>query len=141
MPHKDPAKHSKYVKQWLFDPEHPERLEHKRQRERERYQQNRDKRRAQVSEYYKNNKELVKAREARYRAESAVIIAEARDVPCADCGHKFPPICMQFHHLDPSTKTGDVRSMGHPTRVKREIEKCIVICANCHCIRHGEENA
>lgn len=127
------------MREWYA--KNPEALEEKRRLDRERYERNREKVLEGRKVYYQNNKEMVKERQARYRAEAAVIIFEARRQPCADCGGEFPPACMQFHHLDPSIKTNNVRAMGHPTRVRREIAKCIVICANCHCIRHGAEDA
>jgi hypothetical protein len=112
--------------------------EAKRAKDQAYYERTREERLAYQREYYRNNKAKVTEREARYRREAAEIIAEARKQPCADCGGTFPPSCMQFHHVDPTTKEGDVRAMGHPTRVKREMAKCVVICANCHCIRHGD---
>jgi hypothetical protein len=41
---------------------------------------------------------------------------------------------LDFHHVDPSTKEFDF-TKGQTysyERQKREAEKCILICANCH---------
>jgi hypothetical protein len=58
---------------------------------------------------------------------------------CADCGERHPAT-LQFHHLNSVDKTftiGDAVNRGFSLdRIKREIEKCIVLCANCHAIRH-----
>ncbi|MBV9232144.1 MAG: hypothetical protein JOZ18_22730 [Chloroflexi bacterium] len=58
---------------------------------------------------------------------------------CADCGERHPAT-LHFHHLNSEDKLFDISeavnkgfSMG---KVKKEIEKCIVLCANCHAIRH-----
>lgn len=136
MPHIDPQKHAEYTRKWLNDPDHPERLEKKKARDKEYYNQNKEKIKTRSKEYYQENRDKVLAREANRREEAKKIIAKARDAPCEDCGIKYPPCVMQFHHLDPSTKKGDVGSTGSPTTAQKEIEKCVVICANCHCIRH-----
>lgn len=57
---------------------------------------------------------------------------------CADCGGRFPACCMDFDHK-PGTKHNEVgtliaRSSEWKT-IQREIEKCDVVCANCHRIR------
>lgn len=64
--------------------------------------------------------------------------------PCS-CG-EGRTICLDFHHKDPSDKLFGINSAGHIglERLKAEIEKCIVICANCHRVLHElerEENA
>lgn len=45
------------------------------------------------------------------------------------------PICLDFHHLDSTTKEGDVSIFAsHKAKEKtiNEINKCLVVCANCH---------
>lgn len=58
---------------------------------------------------------------------------------CADCGEQHPAT-LQFHHLNSEDKTftiGDAVNRGFSLdRIKKEISKCIVLCANCHAIRH-----
>ena len=63
---------------------------------------------------------------------------------CADCGMLFkdvPWLC-DFHHLDPTIKDRDVRSISYlvqlnsKEKLKLELEKCIPLCANCHRTRH-----
>lgn len=62
---------------------------------------------------------------------------------CARCGFKIPA-ALQFHHVDPSTKICDVSSIRRSsykiweTKIKPEIRKCIVLCANCHAIETKE---
>jgi hypothetical protein len=47
---------------------------------------------------------------------------------------------LQFHHLNSEDKAFNisdaVRNAVSLDRIKEEIEKCIVLCANCHAIRH-----
>lgn len=63
------------------------------------------------------------------------MIAKLKAYPCMDCGNKFPPECMDFDHLGNKYKTiGQLRSHAWET-VLKEIEKCDLICSNCHRIR------
>lgn len=61
---------------------------------------------------------------------------------CRDCNMSFPDCVYQFHHLDPSQK--DVNPSKALTwkaeRMWVELNKCVMLCANCHLIRHyGKE--
>lgn len=43
--------------------------------------------------------------------------------------------CLDFHHLDSNLKEGNIATMVHASQVKKvreEIKKCAVVCANCH---------
>ena len=54
---------------------------------------------------------------------------------CATCD-ETDPVCLEFHHLDPSVKEidpSDMISSGWSwSRMLKEIDKCIVLCSNCH---------
>jgi hypothetical protein len=91
------------------------------------------------NEWYRNNRQRAIDRVKGYREEIKKIAAEARNQPCMDCGLKYPACCMQFHHRDPSTKKGEVANRGSVGSALKELAKCDVICANCHCIRHDKE--
>lgn len=58
---------------------------------------------------------------------------------CADCGQRHPAT-LQFHHLNSEDKMFNVadavRNGISLDTIKKEIKKCIVLCANCHAIRH-----
>lgn len=59
--------------------------------------------------------------------------------PCTDCGMTFHPAAMQFDHTSSEDKRNNVAnlvSMGLGKKtVLAEIEKCDLVCANCHAIR------
>ncbi len=59
---------------------------------------------------------------------------------CKECGEKDPRT-LDFHHRDPNEKSFNLSSFAsHSIRqLKAEIEKCDVLCANCHRIHHYEE--
>jgi len=60
---------------------------------------------------------------------------------CIKCGYNKYTEVLEFHHRDPSKKDFNVSSKGHCRswqRVKQEIEKCDLLCANCHRELHVE---
>ena len=67
-------------------------------------------------------------------------INELKDVPCSDCGHRYPPYIMQFHHLDPSQKKSLISQCSSVKVLIEEASKCIVLCSNCHLEREWGEN-
>jgi hypothetical protein len=130
---------AKAMREYLNDPDHPERLEKKKRRDREYYLKNREKKLADVKEWYEDNKESVSKRMKGYRAEIREMVRVAKAVPCADCGNSFPQAAMEFHHLDPSQKSGEVCNQSTPNAAQKEMDKCIVVCANCHRIREAAD--
>ena len=58
---------------------------------------------------------------------------------CNDCGESFPDCVYDFHHTQ-DDKEGCVGNMTHNCRpwdvIKEEVDKCVMLCANCHRIRH-----
>lgn len=53
---------------------------------------------------------------------------------CVICGESHP-ICLEFHHIDPGTKDGNVSKFLHSKSIKKsiaEINKCVILCSNCH---------
>jgi len=82
-----------------------------------------------------------------YRQRNREFIRSYKDRPCADCGGTFPSCCMDFHHIDEETKDVAAKRNGSAmtailcrrskARILEELEKCVVLCANCHRIRHN----
>jgi hypothetical protein len=62
---------------------------------------------------------------------------DMKSVPCADCDQTFPPICMDFDHIE--EKSFDIAYAVVTSRrwsdILEEVEKCELVCANCHRIR------
>ena len=59
---------------------------------------------------------------------------------CADCSmpcDEYTHVCFAFDHLDPTTKSfGLSRAHNHTyEQIDREIDKCELVCHNCHAIR------
>jgi len=56
---------------------------------------------------------------------------------CVCCGYKENPYALDFDHLDPASKIDGVARMStrNIEKIKEEILKCQVLCANCHRIK------
>lgn len=63
-------------------------------------------------------------------------VRELKSVPCADCCQSYPYYVMQFDHLGEKLFAIGRRSSSMAYhKVLDEIEKCEVVCSNCHAIR------
>lgn len=58
-----------------------------------------------------------------------------KEKPCSDCGNVFPPYCMDFDHLRDKEFVISNNANTGLARLQAEIDKCDVVCANCHRIR------
>ena len=61
---------------------------------------------------------------------------------CSNCEENHPA-ALDFHHIDSSKKTVEVSTAAYLgwgiNRIKKEISKCVVLCANCHRKLHASE--
>jgi hypothetical protein len=103
-------------------------------------------------DHYHNNKGKYAKQHRDYKRRSIDFVIEYKksdDVKCEVCGEERWP-CLDFHHIYPQhkAKRGDgttttisrmARSGCSIARLKEEIAKCRVLCANCHRIEHCEE--
>ncbi len=71
----------------------------------------------------------------KYKKECLSLIKKEKEKGCFICKESEHCV-LDFHHLDPSTKEqniADYASKGYsPKRIALEIEKCIILCSNCH---------
>jgi hypothetical protein len=95
---------------------------------------------AKSRERYANNREhhkaVIKKRTIRYRAESKEWIRSLKEEnPCVDCGTSYPWYVMDFDHVR-GKKSGNISHMVARLNAKQkildEIEKCEIVCSNCH---------
>jgi hypothetical protein len=65
-------------------------------------------------------------------------VDEMKSVPCMDCGGSFPPWVMDFDHVR-GEKIGNVSALLNNgcgwEKIKQEIDKCDIVCSNCHRMR------
>lgn len=90
-----------------------------------------------VREYRKNNPGKVKAWKSATRQRRTELAKELKNKPCVDCGGIFHFAAMDFDHVKPRGyhhRRGSL--LGRPKEViLQEIEKCDLVCANCHRVR------
>lgn len=57
---------------------------------------------------------------------------------CESCGGVFPLCVYDLHHINPEDKlAGGSRFLNwNWDRLKEELDKCSLLCANCHRIEH-----
>lgn len=97
------------------------------------------KRKAWQKQYNEKTKERKREwnREA-YDRRRAIVDA-FKSAPCMDCGKTYPPCVMDFDHVR-GNKIGNIATMIRQSIdvVIEEIEKCDIVCSNCHRIRTHE---
>lgn len=69
------------------------------------------------------------------KAKTKKLIADARSVGCLICG-ETDQVVLDFHHRGNVKKDDHVMRMAGRRisieRVRAELDKCVVLCANCH---------
>jgi hypothetical protein len=54
---------------------------------------------------------------------------------CKMCGYNKSLKALEFHHKDPAQKDFQIsnrRSTAFGEKLKKELDKCMLLCANCH---------
>lgn len=73
------------------------------------------------------------------------IVREAKHRPCADCDQRYPYYVMQFDHLGEEEKEDRISALAWvpvgEARLRAEMAKCEVVCANCHAERTHQRRA
>jgi hypothetical protein len=81
-------------------------------------------------------------RDARRKLKQSTIDALKALFTCQRCGESNP-ICLDFHHSDPSQKDETISTLVYHQRsldvIIAEAKKCQVLCANCHRLVHAAE--
>jgi transposase-like protein len=70
----------------------------------------------------------------RRRRVKDTLVAEAGGA-CAVCGYSRCVGALQFHHVDPTTKSFSLAQQGNTRgidQMREEAHKCVLLCANCH---------
>ena len=71
----------------------------------------------------------------KWRRETKLKAVEYKGGQCHICGYNQCIEALEFHHRDPNEKdfhlaqSGNCRSWG---AIKLELDKCVLLCANCH---------
>ncbi len=90
-------------------------------RERERYKNDADRRAGIIN------------RDAKYKSRNNEYLCQIKAQGCAKCGDKRIYV-LDFHHLDKSQKEDNINNLRTCSleTLQKEVEKCVVLCSNCH---------
>lgn len=83
-------------------------------------------------------REATKQRNKGFSQRRRAMVAALKDVPCTDCGLRYPSYVMHFDHVKEGKVLNIANSLmilGRLDRLLDEIAKCEVVCANCHAER------
>lgn len=92
-----------------------------------------DNKRVILSKVEKNKKSVTRVTERRRKIKLLAI--EYKGGCCVKCGYNKCIAALEFHHLDPKEKDFSLGNKGNCIgwdKVKIELDKCILVCANCH---------
>ena len=102
------------------------------------------KRELPVSQYYSrgNGKLRSECKEchkgyvkSKYQERKGAIGEVKASIGCAKCGD-IRSYVLDFHHRDPSIKDANIARMTSNKNkledIQKEIDKCVVLCSNCH---------
>lgn len=96
------------------------------------------------SDFYKSSKTssyckkcIVKSNSERQKKTKQLAV-NYKGGKCSNCGYSKCIAALEFHHVDPNTKDKDYfNSRGGLTdALKIELDKCVLLCANCHREEH-----
>jgi len=102
-----------------------------------------------VSEYYTNSKGaprsyckacdngLTLVRQRNRKKE----FVELKGGKCERCGYNRCLGALEFHHMDPSKKEFQISKNRSLESMQEELDKCILLCANCHKEEHTSKEA
>lgn len=89
---------------------------------------------------YADRAEYLRKAVSERRKKLREMAREYKGGKCMICGYKRYLGALDFHHLNPKEKDFGLSVKGLTRsweKIKQEIDKCILICANCHREIHG----
>ena len=98
-----------------------------------------------LKQHYKDNKQYYSDKSKNYKTKSKEFIWEIKcNSKCVVCGYNNPA-SLDFHHRDPKVKEINIsyicRYGWSEERILKEIDKCDILCSNCHREFHHKEGS
>ena len=72
---------------------------------------------------------------AHYDRNKEILDKTKEGKSCAKCGYNRCAEALEYHHTDPNSKIDTVARLATHSNIEAalaEIEKCSILCANCH---------
>ena len=95
---------------------------------------------AKETRTYKDRAQYLIAAVSKRRKKIKLLAIEYKGGKCLICGYNKYVGALDFHHLDEGTKEFGLAVAGLTRsweRTKKELDKCVLLCANCHREVHG----
>ena len=94
------------------------------------------------AKYYRNNSKVAKDRRDTSRQKRREwLYGYKLERGCSKCGYNKCSRALHLHHTDPKNKKITPSLMIHSgwsiENMKKEVDKCEVVCANCHAEIHA----
>ena len=83
----------------------------------------------------KRHKNNVKVKKRRKKLKELAVEYKGGKCQNPSCGYDRCMEAMDFHHINPEEKDFGISSKGFTRswdKVKQELDKCVMLCANCH---------
>jgi len=93
---------------------------------------------------YKDRKQYLIAAVKARRKKVRQMAIEYKGKKCQLCGYNRCIEALEFHHTNSSVKDFSISEKGYTrswNRVKEELDKCMLLCANCHRELHAQSAA
>lgn len=121
-------------------------IDNKRAKNKASYYKHKETRIAEVKKYYQKIKDDPNFKLKHYKRTRKNQLQNSKEfyeykktLKCSNCPENHPA-CLDFHHLDPNEKEFLITKLIHSKKkLKEELKKCIVLCANCHRKFHFEQ--
>lgn len=84
---------------------------------------------------YQDRREYLIKAVAKRRKKVREMAVAYKGGSCNRCGYNKCLEALEFHHLEPAHKDFAISQRGHSRsweRVRKELDKCVMLCANCH---------
>lgn len=128
-----------------------ESTEESREYHREYYRRNKDKwvkcRESQTEEQAVNRLNTVRKLKKKYGHEHKSTLILMKGGKCSICGLEYTGengACFDFHHINPNEKDFNITTYlryysNIPDKIINEIDKCELVCSNCHRLIHSDK--
>jgi hypothetical protein len=94
-------------------------------------------------DYTKEEWERLSSRRRKRERKKSYLAGLKMDRGCQECGYNNNPVALTFHHTNPEEKH---EKLGSRTMdelpwdlLDDEVEKCVVLCSNCHFIHEWDD--
>jgi len=98
-----------------------------------------EKAKANSKKYYQNHKKEINKKKEPFKIK----LHELKIDGCSKCGYHKNDAALDFHHIDPKTKKFNLGincfTKHSEEEIREELNKCILLCANCHTRLHNQK--